>query len=72
MCDFTYDVGPEKSLFLEGHAKVGHLNRFSVTSKFQNIQQLPYNTTVMASKCEDVFSNVIILDMITQGSNDIV
>ena len=69
MCDFTYDVCLEKSLFLEGHAKVGHLNRFSVTLNFQNIQQLPF---VMPSKCEDVVTNMIILDMIRQGSNDIV
>ena len=40
MCDFTYDVCPEKTLFLEGHAKVGHLNRFSVTLQFQNIQHV--------------------------------
>ena len=72
MFDFTYDVCPEKSLFLEGHAKVGHLNRFSVTLKFQNIQQLPYHTIVMASKCEDVLTNMIILDMIRQDSNEIV
>ena len=66
MFDFTYDVCPEKSLFLEveGHAKVGHLNRFSVTLKFQNIHKLPYHTTFMASKCEDVFTNMIIHDMI--------
>ena len=72
MCDLTYDVCPEKSLFLEGHAKVGHVNRFSVTLKFQNIQQLPYHTIVMASKCEDVLTIMIILDMIRQDSNEIV
>ena len=72
MCDFTYDVNPEKSLFLEGHAKVGHLNRFSVTLKFQNIQQLPHQTIGMASKCQDVFANMFIVGMIRQGSNAIV
>ena len=64
MRDFMYDICREKSLFLEGHAKVGHLNRFSVTLNFQNIQQLPYHTIFMASKCEDVFTNMIIHDMI--------
>ena len=70
MCNFTYHVCPEKSLFLEGHDKVGHLNRFSVTSKFQNIKQLSDHTIVMPSICEDGFANMIIHDMIKLDSSD--